>query len=279
MFKKLILLIFVLNIAACQINDPNKIASRVNMHKELHKTQKFIITSYVRAKDQIDASKPLFIYIEGDGKAWITRYRLSRDPTPDNPLALKLSTIDPNPNVMYIARPCQFTPLNLDHNCSSKYWSEARYSQIVVDSINQVINNLKKTGSQEIHLVGYSGGATIAGIIASQRHDVKSLRTIAGNLDHDAVSTWHQTTSLAQSLNLIDFAKNISHIPQMHYIGEHDQIIPVDTIKNFVTKVNSYNHMHCANYKILKNLDHYHGWPEQWGQLVDHIPICIYNNK
>lgn len=277
---KFILLIMVINIAGCQTNNPNKIALNANMYKELHTTHDFIITSYVRSKNQIDPDKPLFIYIEGDGKAWISKYRLSKNPTPDDPLTLKLAAIDPNPNIIYIARPCQFTPLNLDHNCSSKYWSQARYSKQVVDSINEVIDNFKSSiftenlSKQDIHLVGYSGGATIAGLIASQRNDVKSLRTIAGNLDHDAVSNWHQTTKLEESLNLINFTKNISHIPQMHYIGENDQIIPVYIIKNFVTNVNEHNHRHCAHYKIFKNLDHYHGWVDGWKQLVEQIPIC-----
>ena len=276
----LILLIITINITGCQ-TDPNKIALRANMHKQLHTTKNFIITSYVRSNNKIDASKPLFVYIEGDGKAWVSKYRLSSNPTPDDPLTLKLAAIDKHPNVIYIARPCQFTELNLDRNCSSKYWSTARYSKQVVDSINEVIDNFKNFVFKEnkdgngIHLIGYSGGATIAGIIASHRHDIKSLRTIAGNLDHDAVSDFHKTTKLDQSLNLINFTENISHIPQIHYIGEHDQIIPVYVVKNFVAKINNFKHTNCATYMILSKLDHYHGWEKAWSELVEKIPNGI----
>lgn len=263
----------------CQAN-PNKIALAANMHKTLYSTKEFTITTYVRANKHLSPNKPIIVYIEGDGRAWLSRYKLSKDPTPVNPLTLKLAAIDQNPNVIYIARPCQFTPLDLEKNCLSKYWSEARYSKNVVDSINQVIDNYKNSilttnaAKAEIHLVGYSGGATIAGLIANQRNDVKSLRTIAGNLDHDAVSDFHQTTKLDQSLNLIDFAENIKHIPQIHYIGGRDQIIPIYVVKNFVDQVNSYKSRHCASYKIFKNLDHYHGWETIWQQIVSQIPSC-----
>jgi hypothetical protein len=272
--KLLLILIFSLSLIGCQ-NDPNKIANKANLYKQLHTTKHFIITSYARTIKHIDPSKPLYIYIEGDGQAWISKYKLSSNPTPRDPLTLKLASLDQRPNVIYIARPCQFTTHKLDHNCSSQYWSTARYSEPVVNSINEVVTNFKNfinNQKQDIHLIGYSGGATIAGIIASIRSDVKSLTTIAGNLDHDAVSEFHKTTKLHQSLNLINFAKNLSHIPQVHYIGENDQIIPIDVIKNFVTKVNSFNKYNntqpkIANYIILKNIDHYHGWLAIWEKL------------
>ena len=259
--------------------DPNQIALAANMNKKLYNTKEFIITSYARTNKNINAKQSIIVYIEGDGRAWLSKYKLSDNPTPLNPLTLKLAAIDQNPNVIYIARPCQFTSLDLEKNCLSKYWSEARYSKEVVDSINQVIDNYKDSIftyniKPEIHLVGYSGGATIAGIIASQRNDVKSLRTIAGNLDHDAVSDFHQTTKLNQSLNLIDFVHNIRHIPQIHYIGKKDQIIPIYVVKNFVDKVNNYKSKHCASYKIFSNLDHYHGWEATWQRIFDHIPSC-----
>ena len=276
---KVILCIFLicicsLSIIGCQ-SDPNKIANKANLYKQLHTTKHFIITSYARSINYADPTKPLYIYIEGDGQAWISKYKLSNDPTPNDPLALKLASLDQRHNVIYIARPCQFTSHKLDHNCSSQYWSVSRYSKPVVDSINEVITKFKLhmgDRKQDIHLIGYSGGATIAGIIASMRSDVKSLTTIAGNLDHDAVSEFHKTTKLHQSLNLINFAKNLSHIPQIHYIGENDQIIPIEIIKNFVNKVNSFNknnnnQINIANYIILKNIDHYKGWLAIWKKI------------
>ena len=50
------------------------------------------------------------VYIEGDGYAWATTTDPSDDPTPINPLALRLAAVDDAPNVLYLARPCQFRP-------------------------------------------------------------------------------------------------------------------------------------------------------------------------
>lgn len=255
-----IVLFLLLTLAACQIN-PDKLANNAKLYKQLHTTKHFIITSYAKNLKNFDSNKPLYIYIEGDGQAWITKYKLAKNPTPKKPLALQLACLDKRPNIIYIARPCQFTPLKLDLNCHPKYWSTARYSQPVIESINQVINYFKdKTNNSNLNLIGYSGGATIAGIIASSRADIKSLVTIAGNLDHDEISNFNGTTKLTGSLNLINFTKQLSNIPQIHYIGEKDKIIPIYTIKNFVNKINYFSNKNTAKYIIIKNADHYNGW-------------------
>jgi hypothetical protein len=297
-YLKLLSLILICSLTSCNYNkfsnnhnNPNNIALKANLEKHLNYTKKFIITSYSKSHrfSQIsEFNKKIFVYIEGDGQAWIYRYRLSNNPTPKDPLTLKLAAIDPNPNILYIARPCQFTDLKLDLNCHNKYWSQSRYSIEVVNAINEVINNFKssiikniknqknKPPQLEIHLIGYSGGATIAGLVASIRDDIASIRTIAGNLDHDAVSYFHQTTKLTDSLNLIDYIPKIKHIPQIHYIGEYDQIIPLNIIKNFVNQVNNANdsNLHCAKYKIIKSIDHYHGWENFWQTAIKEIPKC-----
>ena len=285
----LIIIYFLINglLISCQHN-PDQIARPANMHKQLHYTKKFIITSYIRNNEKLDPTQPIFAYVEGDGQAWRSRYCLSENPTPRDPLTLRLSIIDHNPNVIYIARPCQYTPLSLDQNCQNIYWSKARYSKAVVDSINEVLDNFKNIiikkyhnnkkfdkNLLKIHLIGYSGGATIVELIAIQRKDLLSIRTIAGNLDHDAVSDFHQTTKLSDSLNPINFINKINHIPQLHYLGKKDQIIPENIVKNFNDTVNNSNPLkHCSNYQIIEKFDHYHGWEKFWKQAVNIIPSC-----
>jgi hypothetical protein len=50
---------------------------------------------------------PLNIYIEGDGLSWVNKSVVSQNPTPLNPLGLKLMSIDNTPCKIYLARPCQ----------------------------------------------------------------------------------------------------------------------------------------------------------------------------
>ena len=51
--------------------------------------------------------------IEGDGAEWPGKFQPPADPTPDNPLTLRLALRDPDTPVAYIGRPCQY----LDHDC------------------------------------------------------------------------------------------------------------------------------------------------------------------
>ncbi len=66
----------------------------------------FNITVYERVYKE---GGTINIYIEGDGFAWVSRKKKSLDPTPKTPMALKLASMDGSSNVIYIARPCQYT--------------------------------------------------------------------------------------------------------------------------------------------------------------------------
>ncbi|MGX8941887.1 hypothetical protein ACWWJF_17980 [Symbiopectobacterium sp. Eva_TO] len=62
----------------------------------------FHLTTYTRIT-RVD--RPLHIYIEGDGRAWRDRYRVSGDPTPRRAMGLALAAEDTATNVVYLARP------------------------------------------------------------------------------------------------------------------------------------------------------------------------------
>jgi hypothetical protein len=83
-----------------------RIAGRGGPARSLVATDGFVLTAYYRLGQPGAA---LSVYIEGDGLAWMSRRRLSRDPTPVDPLALDLAALDPAANVVYLARPCQHT--------------------------------------------------------------------------------------------------------------------------------------------------------------------------
>ena len=70
-------------------------------------TGTFTLASFVRAEAP---GQPLTVYLEGDGLAWASRTRPSTNPTPTDPVALKLAALDRSANVAYLARPCQYVP-------------------------------------------------------------------------------------------------------------------------------------------------------------------------
>ncbi|WP_191624662.1 hypothetical protein [Pseudomonas fluorescens] len=96
-------------------------------------TDRFVLTSFYRIADP---DRPLTVYIEGDGFAWRTRAIPSDNPTPHVATGLALAAADPGANIVYLARPCQFTPQALDRHCDKAYWTDKRFSEEVVATMN-----------------------------------------------------------------------------------------------------------------------------------------------
>lgn len=71
----------------------NRINTAKNITKENFleqdiKTSNFVLKSFIKNGSNLDT---LRVYIEGDGLAWISKTEQSLDPTPLNPLALRLA--------------------------------------------------------------------------------------------------------------------------------------------------------------------------------------------
>ena len=81
----------------------------------------------------------LRVYIEGDGFAWVNRTTPSDDPTPRNPLGLKLAAADPSPNVLYLARPCQYVGLQSAGICTTRKMLTGAVVLLKVRSTNVLV--------------------------------------------------------------------------------------------------------------------------------------------
>jgi len=228
-------------------------------------TATFTLTAYERLKT---SDNICHVYIEGDGNSWKTKHRLSNNPTPKQPLALQLALHDHHPQVIYIARPCQFTPLALDPSCNPKYWSSHRYAKEVIQAFQATLNQMKKQ-DQKFLLIGFSGGASIAALIASDRNDVVGLITVAGDLNHVALNQHHHTSPLTGSLNPMDIAPKLQHLPQQHWAGGKDTVVPTWISNQFVQKINNPG---CCEAKILPEAGHHAGWVEKWPEIIE-IPL------
>jgi dienelactone hydrolase len=202
------------------------------------------------------SSETLTVFIEGDGLAWLSRSKPSFDPTPINPISLNLALQFPtNTAVAYLARPCQYL-IDQNTNCSQKYWTSHRFSSEVIKSQNIALDKLKiTTGASKLRLIGYSGGGAIASLLAAYRDDVTQLITVAGNLDHQAWTTYHRLTPLHGSLNPVDVRSQIAHIPQVHFIGENDTVVPAEVVKRFI-EFNPPN----TQVKLIPGADHNCCW-------------------
>lgn len=237
----------------------------------------FVLRTYSRI-NHLD--EPINVYIEGDGLAWFSRYELSSDPTPREAVGLALAAQDPASNVVYLARPCQFNDFN-QMPCDSTYWSDKRFSEKVIAAMNQEVEIFsQKTNRQKINLIGYSGGAAVAVLLAARRNDIASLRTVAGNLDHVYVNQYHHVNSMPESLNAIDVAEKIRGIPQLHFVGTQDKVIPQPVVSRFIEQQNTIR-QEIAQQKpvscsavIEVNAGHQKGWVAQWQRLLRQSLPC-----
>jgi hypothetical protein len=232
-------------------------------------TDVFVLTAYRKITAP---TQPIDVYIEGDGLAWLSDNQPSANPTPHKALGLRLATHDLSPNVLYIARPCQFTPFELDGHCSETYWTDRRFSEEVIRSVNQAIDKLTAiTPRPRLNLIGYSGGGAVAVLVAARRSDVVSLRTVAGNLDHEEVNRLNEVSPLEGSLNAIDQAKKVQDIPQLHFSGSEDEIVPPSIAARFIAAMSS---TRCARARIIESASHENGWEEVWQNLLRDKVAC-----
>jgi len=237
-------------------------AAQNGFTKSFIKTPDFTLTSYERISQP---GSPIRFYIEGDGRAWISRTRLSDDPTPRTPLVIELAAMDPSPNVVYIARPGQYAESGIP-GCDPAYWSGQRFSEEVIRSVNEVISQtVLKTGARSIELVGYSGGAAVAVLVAARRNDVIGIKTIAGNLNPNELNRYHNVSRLEGSLDPMEVAEKIKNIPQRHFIGSDDKMIPPLISESFIRKEGIVDN---GSITVVDGATHSHGWLERWKELL-----------
>ncbi|MBF0161071.1 MAG: alpha/beta hydrolase [Magnetococcales bacterium] len=212
----------------------------------------------------------LVIYVEGDGVAWLDRSRLSPDPTPRDPLVLRLMVQDPNPAVGYLGRPCQYAEEGV-HACPDRYWSSHRYAPEVVAAMGAAIDQMKEhLQSAEIGLVGYSGGGTVAALLAAERRDVRWLITIAANLDVAAWTRHHQVSPMPHSANPVDVADRLGPIPQWHFVGAEDERVPEVVLQSYLSHLPSPN---AATLQRVSRMDHECCWEKAWPALLAQVPF------
>jgi len=206
----------------------------------------------------------LTVYIEGDGLAWLTPTRPSSNPTPLNPVGLKLALAHPAGEVAYLGRACQYLGANAA-GCDPRYWTEERFSPEVVQAMSTAVSQLKaQRHAQRIILVGYSGGGALAVLLAAQRSDVQRIVTVAGNLDTQAWTQRHGLGELVGSINPADWARRVAHIPQWHFVGAQDSNIVPALVQGYAAQLPPHSPAHVL---VLDGFTHSCCWAEGWAAL------------
>ncbi|WP_411881489.1 alpha/beta fold hydrolase [Polaromonas sp. YR568] len=179
----------------------------------------------------------LAVFIEGDGLAWLDPRTPSADPTPVDPVALRLALAERHRPSVYLARPCQFDAPLTPGNCRAAHWTQARFSPEIIAAMDQGLSQLKAMfGAQRLVLVGYSGGGTVAALLAARRKDVSLLITVAAVLDHQAWTRAQGISPLRGSLNPADEWSALRGLRQIHFVGAQDKLAGRMAVQPFLDR-------------------------------------------
>ncbi len=220
----------------------------------------------VASPDAPGARSILRVYIEGDGLAWASRTRPALDPTPHDPIGLRLALADPAPGRrLYLARPCQFIEAGPDNACATPHWTSHRFSAEVVDAYAALLDRLARRGNvQSLTLVGYSGGGVLATLIAARLQAVDAVVTVAAPVDHDLWSRHHRVSPLVGSLDPLNNDAALAGIPQVHFLGGADTIVPPGLIDRYQARVAAGGRTAQV---LVPEASHGCCWAERWPAL------------
>lgn len=278
MIQRLISLVLSgLLVAGCASTSPQARREKTDSLISKHGWQKvmldagyFALAGYVPQRFGAVSSRAatLTVYIEGDGFAFRAR-QPSEDPTPLNPLALELAIrhgeVFPDKTVAYLARPCQYVTGADALHCNDQYWATHRFSPEVIVSTNKALDQLKqRAGASSLVLVGYSGGGAVAALVAARRSDVTRLVTVAGTLDHRAWTSLHKVSPMDGSLNPADVWQKLQDIPQIHFVGAKDTIMPVAVAEAYRSR---FPVAKRPEVQVVPDFDHECCWAERWSSL------------
>lgn len=230
--------------------------------------QAFDIQAFVPGR--LQGAQRLTVYIEGDGLAWLDRHTPSFAPTPVDPLGFRLAVADASAGAVYIARPCQYTHGLLFKGCHQKYWGTHRFAPEVIGAKDDAVEQLRGLyGASELVLVGYSGGAAVAALLAARRSDVVTLVTVAGTLDIELWTQKQRVSPLHGSLNPKDVSSHLASVPQWHFVGQKDDVVPGSVLTSFLSGASRQDRRgtRLPVVQVMPDFDHQCCWVQAWPEL------------
>ena len=203
----------------------------------------------------------LHVYLGGDGTPWFEGRYITEDPTPQNLIMLNLMKQDKEQSI-YLGRPCYHQKI-MPPNCKKPLWTNKRYSRTVVNSMVTALSRYnQKYDIKEVRLFGFSGGGTLAMLLAPRLHGITTVVTLAGNLDTDAWTKYHGYLPLIGSLNPANEPPLPSNIQQYHLVASLDKNIPSFIVKPVVKRQKN------TWFTLLNNANHNCCWGKVWPKIL-----------
>ncbi len=207
----------------------------------------------------------LRVFIEGDGTPWDADGQPpAANPTPRYPLALALARATPPP-VLYLGRPCYFR-VAMDPGCAPPLWTAGRYSESVVDSMTAALTAfISAHGYRRATLIGYSGGGTLAVLIAPRVPATVAVITVAANLDTDGWTRLHGYLPLTGSLNPATESPLPEGIVQLNLLGGRDTNVPERASQRYLQRLRDDQVWRYPGF------DHRCCWEREWPSILKRI--------
>lgn len=249
--------------AACETptQRADHLAEHTGLHRELLVGASFHHVAYLR----LSSAGPLLVFIEGDGSPWTGGGReIAADPTPQQPLALELAARTAGA-VLYLGRPC-YLGLATAAECHPSDWTMGRYSPEVVRSLAVATGRIAlEHDFREVILIGYSGGGTLAQLMAPQVAGLRAVVTLSANLDVRAWTAYHGYLPLSGSLDPADSPPLPAGIIEIHLVGGQDRNVPPALLDRYLTR-------HAgAQVWTFDAFDHGCCWQREWPALLPRI--------
>jgi hypothetical protein len=204
----------------------------------------------------------LWVFFEGDGRPWVAGgMRIARDPSPVNAVGFELFEASPVPRA-YLGRPCYFGHSH-DRGCERSLWTSARYGEAVITSMAAALRTLvRETSAGRLVLVGYSGGGTIAYLVAPRVAEVAAVVSISGNLDIDRWTRAHGYLPLSGSSNPATEPALDRRITQIAVIAGRDTNVPRSILQAFLAQ------QRPQEVWVYDEYDHTCCWQRNWPEIM-----------
>lgn len=245
-----------------------RVAMPVFMYPRTIDSEPFQLRAFERVHKEGQVAQ---LYIAGGNTPWDAE-TISFDPTPQNPVALRIASKDGSPNVIYLGQPCQYLKTFEGTKCDKKYWTTHNFSPEVLTAYNSAIDDIKRRYQiPEFHIIGHDTGGTIASLIAADRADILSLRTVSGILDLETYANRKEFTLPEASANPASLTEKLQYVPQRHFIGREDFALLSAVHHSYDLKTPDKN---CLSVTFVDQAEHDDGWQSRWPNMLKQSVEC-----
>ncbi len=213
----------------------------------------------------------LHVYLEGDASPRMASRYSPPDPTPHRPQMLELMALDQAPSLL-LGRPCQH---GLDPACDPTLWTIGRYGEPVVASLvaalRRELHAMRASGRSApgVVLIGYSGGGTLAFLVAERVTETRAVVTLAGNLDTKRWAEHHGYVPLGLSLNPAERPPLDASVIQIHLLAGRDERVPPFLTEAVIARQKE------ANFHLHEAFDHECCWAAVWRATLAELDVLL----